>query len=387
MFAALGIFHPYLTLTLKARGLDPGEVALLATVFPVIRLFAPSAWGWLADRRRDRVGCMRGVGLLAVLAAVGLGVARGYEAHLLAMVLLGVVYSPLFSLLDAVALEEVALAGVDWGRVRIAGSLGFLVACGGGGLVWEEIGVARAPYGLALALLGTWGLLFWLPRHPPATSTSDAAPWREVREEVLHGPFLALCAVGTLHYLAQSGHDLYFAVYMDDHGHSTRLTGLAWSFGVACEMVVLAHAGALARRFGVRNLVLAGIAAGVLRFAAMAFARGPAALVGIQALHALSFGAWFYGSVQMVDRLTPPRLRATAQGFFGASLFGVGVGAAAYCWGTLLERAGSGELYGYLAVTEAAALVTALVILPAPPRPTGPPRPEGATPPAPGSEP
>src|SRR5258706_15790200 len=64
-FAYAGVFVAYFPLYLAGRGLNAGEIALLLALPQIARVFAPAAWGWLADRS----GAQRGIVAFSCAAA------------------------------------------------------------------------------------------------------------------------------------------------------------------------------------------------------------------------------------------------------------------------------------------------------------------------------
>ena len=98
--------------------------------------------------------------------------------------------------------------------------------------------------------------------------------------------------------------------------------------------------GSLARLGAPRCAGLAA-AAGVLRWGVMGTTAWMPALVGVQALHGLTFALMHLAAMRIIATFVPERLSATAQGFYGA--FALGVASAAL---TLA----SGYIYGWLGI-------------------------------------
>ena len=53
-FAYVGAFTPYFPVYLAGRGLQPTEIATVLAMPQLARIFAPTFWGWLADRADAR---------------------------------------------------------------------------------------------------------------------------------------------------------------------------------------------------------------------------------------------------------------------------------------------------------------------------------------------
>ena len=54
-FAYSAAYVAYFPLYLAGRGLDAGAIALVLALPQLARIFAPAAWGWVADRTGARV--------------------------------------------------------------------------------------------------------------------------------------------------------------------------------------------------------------------------------------------------------------------------------------------------------------------------------------------
>ena len=67
-FATLGAFIPYFGLYLSDSGYNAVEIGQLMAVIMATKIVAPYLWGWIADRRGNRLSIIR---FGAVLAAMG----------------------------------------------------------------------------------------------------------------------------------------------------------------------------------------------------------------------------------------------------------------------------------------------------------------------------
>jgi PPP family 3-phenylpropionic acid transporter len=91
----------------------------------------------------------------------------------------------------------------------------------------------------------------------------------------------------------------------------------------------------------------------VVRWTAFAFSPPVWLLFPLQALHALTFTSTFIASLQLVERLSPPKSASAAQTLNAALYGGVLIGAATLGSGPLFDRFGP---LGYLAMSGLAGL-------------------------------
>lgn len=165
-FAYAGLIGTYGPLWFQGLGYSTFAIGVLLALQSATRIFSPYAWGWLADhtRRRER--------LLRVAAAGSLIASTGYFVPLdygwIAAVTLGlfVCTAGVLPISETLLAQRLSVRGkldvVRYGRVRVWGSFGFIVAVTASGFVLQATGVARFPLLtsalLALLLLAAWRL-------------------------------------------------------------------------------------------------------------------------------------------------------------------------------------------------------------------------------------
>ena len=154
---------------------------------------------------------------------------------------------------------------------------------------------------------------------------------------------------------------VFFTLHLSAHGHGTDTIGALWALGVLAEILIFLFAPNLLRRFRVQHLLLACLAATVLRWGATAvFAGSLWVLVPLQLLHALSFGAFHACCMQLVTVYFPGRLSGHGQ----ALLYSLGSGAGGVIGSIAAGAAwkGGGGLAAFVfgALATAAAFVVAM---------------------------
>jgi PPP family 3-phenylpropionic acid transporter len=116
--------------------------------------------------------------------------------------------------------------------------------------------------------------------------------------------------------LLQASHAVYYgfgSLHWRSAGLSDRLIGLLWSEGVLAEILLFAFSAGMLRRIGPLNLLLLGAGGGIVRWTFTAATSDPVALVGLQLLHGLTFGAAHLGAMHYMARAVSPGLTASAQ--------------------------------------------------------------------------
>ena len=362
-YGAVGANLPYFAAYLRGLGFSGEQIGTVQMIGPILAVPVALGWGTLSDRlgapgRALGIACA-GSALFALflpaartplaLAAVIMGQSLGERA--------------VVPLADAATLEWARQgAGPAYTRIRLFGSIGFVVLAQGLGLLLAARGDRRADIAVPLTIAScVVGYALAAQRLPLAVAAAARPHLREALA-LLHDRRLItlLCACG-LHWAACAPFHLLFGVLVRDLALPASVTGLAMTAGVGAEVLALLAYPRLARRFGTRALFAMAFGGTALRWALVALARGAPGLVALQLLHALTFGLFWGASMQALTALVPPRLRATGQALYSAVVFGVGNAVGYQLAGVGYDRLGGvGPLFAWAAVIELIPLLVTL---------------------------
>jgi PPP family 3-phenylpropionic acid transporter len=267
-----------------------------------------------------------------------------------------VAQSAMMPLADSITLASVRRDGLDYGRVRLWGSVSFILAAIASGAILGRAAMVGLGGNAVLALvLGAATVLFFVcvaVPTPPAEPT-DQSRWAALG--ALAGDRRFWIFVPTVAFL-QASHQVFYGfgtLYWRSLGISDAMIGCLWAEGVLAEIVLFWQGGRLLARIGPLGLLAAGGAAGILRWTLMGFVPGLPAAVLLQLLHALTFGATHLGAMSYLSRPVPPA-RGSAQAPHAGASAGIGgrmLGAGA------LYTAYGGRAYLFMALLSATGLV------------------------------
>jgi PPP family 3-phenylpropionic acid transporter len=355
-FAVLAVYMQFFPVWLhRERGLTEAQIAVVLSAQTLARTVAGPLWSHGVDRTGRPRAFLRGLALASVAAFALFGGTASLPLLWCAAFLFGAVYSPMHPILDALAIEEGARRGFAFGRVRLVGSVSFLVVVLLAGWWLERAGEAAVFCILLVCLAATAVAGVLLPAGQRALA--PASPPTRWWSLLGSGPFVLLLVAASL---IQGSHALYYnlsTVHWNAHGIDTTAAAVLWAEGVLAEIVVFFVArGSVERLRPTTVLVIGGLAA-VGRWIVLASTTSFAALLAANWLHGLSFGATYLGALRALDRRVPAHQRATAQGLLGAASSGVGMVLGALLGGFGYER------WGGRAFLTMAALALAGVLL------------------------
>lgn len=337
-FAFVGVSSPYFGQYLQHLGFSAFDIALLISQMQLMRIVGPNVWGWLADHGWQRLAIIRLASLMALLAVLSFYLVSGFWAWWIALGTMAFFWSASLPLFESLTLDKLKEKGGDYSRVRLWGSVGFIVAVSGAGWLLDRLPIASIRGMLLAMLLGI--LLFALVARDPFAhrpAVVRAPLWPVLRTPRVAALLAACCAMSAAH----GAFYLFFSIYLAGLGYSQTAIGLLWSLGVLAEIGVFLLIGPLFRRFSMRHILLACFAAAALRFLLTAWAaEWLALLVLAQLLHALSFGAFHSASIQSVSRWFPASCQGRGQALYSSLSFGAGGLLGGLVAGALWDRAG-----------------------------------------------
>jgi PPP family 3-phenylpropionic acid transporter len=336
VFFLIGVQLPFWPVWLASRGLSPVEIGAVFAVSQWVKTLTTPLLGVVADRRgeRRRVMLLLGTGMFAILLLCL--PARGFAPLLVLNALGGACLSALIPLGDNVALAVARAGRLDYGRMRLWGTIAFVVATLAAGTALAGYDADRILYLLIAAAGGVLAACRALPDVPlPARANV-----RTARRHLVAPRFLAFLAAATL---IQASHSVYYAfgtLHWQTLGYSTRTIAALWAEGAVAEIALFFWGAPLLARCGALGLIALGGAGGALRWAVTALTGDLALLAGAQLLHALSFGAAHLGAMHVLAGDVPAEHSATAQTAYAAIVGGIGAGLGTLAAGALYAAAG-----------------------------------------------
>ncbi|WP_336282791.1 3-phenylpropionate MFS transporter [Cronobacter dublinensis] len=288
-FFSYGIFLPFWSVWLAGVGVAPETIGLLLGSGLVARFLGSLL---LAPRVKDPSRLVFALRLLATLTLVfALGFWFGHQVAWLFVILVGfnLFFSPLVPLTDALAATWQRQITMDYGRVRLWGSLAFVI---GSALTGKLVSSYDYRAILALLSLGVASMLIGMMLKPSVMPQgearhNEAAGWPVWRKLVSENWRFLACVS-----LLQGAHAAYYgfsAIYWQGQGYSASVVGYLWSLGVVAEIVIFALSKKLFSRFGARDLLLLSGVLGIIRWGLMGWTTALPWLIVAQILHCGSF--------------------------------------------------------------------------------------------------
>lgn len=333
IFIPSGIHLPYFPLWLEHLRFSPSEIAVILSLPLFIRVIAAPTISVIADHSGDRANVFTAIALLSVVAVSAYFLPLGFTGILIASIIFAAPWTSQTPVSDAIALSGVRRYGVDYAKLRVWGSISFLITSFIAGIVIQKTGPAVVPMLLFVTLIGVFLMSLIVPRIGKPRRSSPLSDIDIANAgKALRKPSFLVFLIATS--VTQASHALNYsfsAIYWKSVNVSETMIGGLWATSVSCEVVMFA---VFQRFFGhvhPTRLLASGSLVAVFRWATFPFIEpfgmAPLGFFLSQGLHAFSFAITFLGLQKMIVRAVPEERVGSAQGLstalMGASLAAV----------------------------------------------------------------
>lgn len=354
-----GLSMPWWPVWLSSRGLSEVQIGDLLAFERLFIVAASLAVAHFSDRtgHRRRILILFAIGMTSGYALFGL--ATMYWHFFLVAALTAVCRSPLIPLSDSITMTHVRREEADYGKVRLWGTISFIIGSSLGGVILE----GRAEDLILWAIVGSCAFAVIGFYMLPDTRSEGVAPRLTDGLRLATRPIFMLFVLTVA--LSMTSHSAVYAfgsLYWRGIGISDSAISFLWAFGAASEIIVFWKGAALLKRFGPPLLIFAGAVAAVLRWYLTGTSTEIWVLTLAQALHAFTFGAAHLGGMTFISRIAPTELLATAQTLYSALAMGAAMALMMPITGRLYGAFGPEKTFFAMMALAAASSVLALVL-------------------------
>jgi len=339
IFTAIGAHLPFWPLWLEGRGLSAAEIGLLLALGSWIKLVANPGLAHLSDRAGWSKGTIVLLTAASLVTFAAFIPAEGF-AWILALHLLAAASFPLLvPLAETQTLAAAYRHSLDYGRIRLWGSLAFIAGSLATGRLISAYGSEWVLWLVLIPIVPSLLAAAALPGRDtagPVGQAEDVSLRRLLRLFTQRGTVTLLIASA----LIQASHAAYYgfsSLAWKAAGISETMIGILWTEGVVAEILFFAFSRRLADRLAPSTLMIGAGLLGVLRWTVSGLTADVALLAAVQVLHAATFAATHLAAMHYITRTTPPRLAASMQSLYSALSGGLVMGGTMLLAGSLYE--------------------------------------------------
>lgn len=343
-FAILGIFLPYFNLYAYSLKFSTRQIGVLSATLSLMKIASPLIWAHFASSLWTR----KKISLVTSLASALLFLAclsiSSFEAMLIAITLYGFFRTALVPMMEVTTWETVELRGGEYGKIRLWGSLGFIVTSLAAGWLLDALPLRTILYGIALLSVLLFINLFKVPDDEPLGRTSTQSG-DNVTSLLTHPHLVLFFLIALLVQVSFGAYYGFYTIFMEEQGYSRSLVGVSWALSVLCEILLMSQYKRWFGRTRPQVVLIAGCFTATWRWWIMAHTESLVFILLAQATHAVCFGAFHIASLSYMNRHVPAHLRTGAQSLLNSLAYGLGGMIGFLLSGWLYEPMGATTLF------------------------------------------
>jgi len=321
-FASLAVLVPYWGLYLQWEGFSAREIGELTAILLATRIVAPNIWGWIADHHGQRMRIVRLASLLGAISFSAIFFSNSYLWIAGVLFCFSFFWNASLPQFEATTLQHLGEHTHHYSKIRLWGSVGFIIIVAGLGILLEYFDANIVPYVMLLSLFAIWLVSLTVPESSSRHLSLEHQPLLSIlkRPEVI--AFLSICV------LVQISHGPYYTfytIYLEQYNYSRSIIGQLWALGVVAEIIVFLFMHHWLPRFGLRLVLLVSLLLSTLRWLIIGFYPDSMILLLIaQCLHAASFGSFHAAAITWIHHYFTGKNQGRGQALYSSIGFGAG---------------------------------------------------------------
>jgi len=356
-FLTAGIMLPFWPLWLESRGLGSLQIGLILALGPWMRVFSNPLIAQVADRSGRPKLVLVILSVLSLIAFISFLPAESFPYILCVSILAAICFPAMLPIAESQVMSSVIKYSLDYGRIRLWGSLTFIIGTLGTGFL---IGKNNPDLILILIIFALLLTLLAALIFPREVKERGIYPKNAIVSILLQPRFILFVISASLLQASHAVYNGFSTLHWKESGIKEQLIGALWVEGVFAEIILFSISGFLIARIGsVKLLAIAGVC-GLVRWTVLAQSTDIYALLSTQVLHALTFGAVHLGAMHFIASNAPAGRTATAQGIY-TSISGLIMGLAMVGAGSLYELF-RGQAFYAMVLISALGLIMTLIL-------------------------
>jgi nucleoside transporter len=343
------------------------QIGAAYSALAIATMISPFFVGWIADRyfaAQQLMGVLHLAGAVLLFLATRINDNALFYWTILAYSLL---YMPTIALSNSVAFSQMTDPGKQFPWIRVFGTLGWIAA----GVLIGQMAIEKSSstFQIAAGVSVLLGLIsFILPHTAPKGKSKEASTSKGLGVEAFFlfkdKPYLVFFIAAILVCIPLSFYYGFANPFLNELNVSNAATKM--TLGQVSEAVFILAIPFLFYRIGVKNMLLLGMTAWILRYVCFAYGDAGANMWMLYAgiiLHGICYDFFFVTGYMYTEKKAGEKIKNAAQGLFTFATYGVGMFIGTWVSGFIVDKYKIGETHDWKSIWYVPAGIAIIVLI------------------------
>ncbi|MCB9420059.1 MAG: MFS transporter [Ardenticatenaceae bacterium] len=318
LFIGAGSYMPFLFVYFSEMGLNGKQIGLLAILSPSLMMLLSMPIATLADRHRLRVRITQLANLGVCIVIFLLQFPKSFTG-IVVLMLISAIFNSSSSIAESLVARMAQRHSLNYGTMRLWGSLGYALSALAFGVVWQRLGF---DYLFVVASLLFVPLIWFSGRLEEGVSAQQQEA-KSVFSLLRDRGLLLLTLATFLSGISNSMAMTFSGIYAKGLGGGNFLVGLMIAAAAFAELPAMFYNERVASYLKSPHTIVLSYALMVLGYLGYIFTPTPNLIPLFSVIKGLGYGLWITQTIRMVTHRTPEHWGATAQSLVTVSIFGL----------------------------------------------------------------
>lgn len=322
-YGALACYFPFLAVYFKSRGLTYIQTGIAFSLVSLVSIIVQPLMGYIADKYLSKSKIVL-INMFACSALIYLHIfANSFYSVALATISLIFFQGSIMSILDAYCYDiSDKVPEVDYGQIRLMGSIGFAVlSLILGGLIQNfDINISFFLYSglFIVSALILSGIGYKSSQHTVRPSSFD------ILEVLKNYKFILFVLSVMLLNVALQAHSNYVAMLIEATGGNVANLGFVWFASALSEIPAFFFGAKLLKKYGVLNIYIIALVLYIIRMLLSAYSTNYNVVIAIQFMQSITYPLYLFATMQYINVIVPDKIRASGITMLSSLGFGLG---------------------------------------------------------------
>lgn len=322
VYGSFACYGPFLVLYFKYKGLSYTQIGAVLAISSIVSVASQPMWGIVSDKYLNKRKAIIILAATSSLLTYGFMFAANFYMIIAVVVVFVIFSSSLGPIMDAFCYEMIDKhRTIQYGRIRLMGSLGYALVVLALGEMMKSSGIYTPFY--AYLVLGIIAACIAVTIHAEGKSNNARISLNDITQVVKNKFFLVFVLAVMLINIPMVATGSYMAVLVEATGGDASVIGFLW-FIIAITQIPSFFMGNKILRYNELTLFCIAVILFGIRFILAGIASHYSIVILIQLMECITFPVYLMASLQFLNKVVPPAVRASGITLYAALGGGIG---------------------------------------------------------------